>query len=214
MTNQHFKKTDLQRISHMKSTIFLPMLSNDRTGIFTTQYSQTSQPTPMFSSSSSCVFTTNDGLLHQIFIKTCNNTIVLDVRKTTTILDVKKMIFQRTKIPIEKQKIVFSCKQLENTYTLEHYQIQNESTLHMVFHLKGGSNLSLISGNSVKSNFIVYQLDQTYKKRQTKINNDYYSESTVNCGSKYSGENMISPGPVYYDDAVSTGGSWSSWSND
>ncbi|XP_022721914.1 polyubiquitin-like isoform X1 [Durio zibethinus] len=70
----------------------------------------------------------------QIFVRTWSGrTLTLDVKQSSTVQDVKDKIFQKLKIPVHLQSIVFAGKRLEKGRDLASYSIQKHSTLCMVF---------------------------------------------------------------------------------
>ncbi|XP_066472834.1 2'-5'-oligoadenylate synthase 1-like [Tiliqua scincoides] len=78
----------------------------------------------------------------EIFVKDLNSrTSVYTISTSSTVLDLKKKIEGRTRIPVNQQHLIYNEKELEDGKKLTYYSIRSKDSVHLVLRLRGGLNL-------------------------------------------------------------------------
>ena len=94
----------------------------------------------------------------QLFVKTLTGkTVSIEVEEGESIEDVKAKIAEKEGIPPEQQRLIFGGQQLQDSKTLDDYDVGDDATLHLVLRLRGGrdgeiSKLMPVDEDFVKQN--------------------------------------------------------------
>lgn len=65
-------------------------------------------------------------------------TITLTLAKDASVLTLKELVAQKTGIAVEQQRLIYAGKQLESQHSIQEYNIQKESNIHLTLRLRGG----------------------------------------------------------------------------
>jgi len=89
----------------------------------------------------------------QLFVKN-DRTITLQCEPTDTILMLKQKIFEKDHIPVDRQRLIYCGRQLDdNTQTIQERRIEQNSTIHVLVRFP--------RSNSIDCNTIIYDEDTT-----------------------------------------------------
>ncbi|XP_051515729.1 polyubiquitin-like [Myxocyprinus asiaticus] len=84
------------------------------------------------------LFITNPGPF-QVFVKNEKGSIgTYDVSIDETVEQLQEKIFNKERVPVDQQRLIYNGRQLESGKKLQEYDITSHSTIHMTLRLRGG----------------------------------------------------------------------------
>jgi len=100
----------------------------------------------------------------QLFVKTLTGkTVSIEVEEGESIEDVKAKIAEKEGIPPEQQRLIFGGQQLQDSKTIDDYDVGDDATLHLVLRLRGGKKvIDVISRVLGKGSF---EVDANFVKK-------------------------------------------------
>jgi hypothetical protein len=74
----------------------------------------------------------------QLFVRSLTKTIALDVKLTDSVAELKLKVFEKDGIPKSLQRLLFGGTELEDSQTVQFYQLQSHSSLSLSLRIRGG----------------------------------------------------------------------------
>ncbi|XP_057181818.1 polyubiquitin-like [Triplophysa rosa] len=75
----------------------------------------------------------------QVFVKNEKGiTSTYDVNPNETVDQLQREIYNKERVPVDQQRLIFNGRQLESGRMLQDYDITNQNTIHMTLRLRGG----------------------------------------------------------------------------
>ena len=103
----------------------------------------------------------------QLFVKTLTGkTVSIEVEEGESIEDVKAKIAEKEGIPAEQQRIIFGGQQLQDSKTIDDYNIGDDATLHLVLRLRGGGAVKNMLQRALGRG--VFEVDESFVQSNLK----------------------------------------------
>ena len=130
----------------------------------------------------------------QLFVKTLTGkTVSIEVEEGESIEDVKAKISEKEGVPPEQQRLIFGGQQLEDSKTLDDYNVGDDATLHLVLRLRGGDDDDIVvdvDDNSVKNeHHNIIKEDSKWTKLTRKVRGQWQGFEPVN--ERFVRDNLI-----------------------
>jgi hypothetical protein len=111
------------------------------------------------------LFHKNIKIFIEIFLcdKEIMKTIELDVESNDTMLNIKKQIYDKERIPIEQQKLYLHGEQLEDMKSISFYKIKNESVIILIQYNR--IYINIISGGIITLDVVLSDTIKNIKKK-------------------------------------------------
>jgi len=149
--------------------------------------------------------------LKNLFVKTLFGQIIsLEVESSDLIKIIKQKIIKKG-IPLNHEHLVYAGKKLEDNYTISEYNIQNESTIEIIFPIGANNTNTTLPSTSITSLF-GYQQNQTntlnnFIPTQNNFSNAFGLQGLENKSSLVqSGTKSIPFNPIFQSDSSITSG--------
>jgi len=86
------------------------------------------------------IMETNDEEISVFIKQITGDSTLIKCSPTANILKLKELISKKLNINANSQRLMYLNKQLEDDKTLDYYDIQSNSTIHLILRLHGGLN--------------------------------------------------------------------------